>query len=63
MILDNDLGVCIKENESISDALRRLLNKGLRERDYIKNIFLSKYEYSIDSSEAVDKILNFLINC
>ena len=60
IIIGDDLGVCINENESFADALQRLLLKGLKEKEYISNIFSSKYEYSIDSSKALEVISGYL---
>lgn len=62
IIKDYDLGVCIEDGELISDALDRLIKKGLRDKEYIKNVFLSKYEYIVDSSECIKYLYNNFLN-
>ena len=58
IILDNNIGVCIDDGESIKEALERLLQKGLESRENIKSVYLTKYEYSKDASKAISKIVS-----
>ena len=59
IVLENGIGQCIKGDESIKDTLSRLLNIGLKDKEYIQNIFRTKYCYEIDSTEAIEKVLCF----
>lgn len=56
IIENNHIGVCIRDGETIHDALRRMLNMELASKEEIRNLFNTKYEYGIDSKEALDKI-------
>lgn len=56
IIKDNNLGVCFDKNEGFVDATRRLLNKGLQNKDAIQQIFNDKFCYEIDSEIAINKI-------
>lgn len=56
IINEDDLGVCFTKEEGISGGIERLLNKGLRSREYIKDVFNKKYCYEVDSKEAIEAI-------
>lgn len=62
IIETNDLGVCLCENEKISDGLRRLLCKGLLAKEDVRKLFKEKYDYSVDSKEAISVINDLLLN-
>lgn len=50
------IGTCIKQNETISDALNRMLLQGLKNRDDIKNIFNERFCYEKDSKFAIENL-------
>lgn len=52
------LGYCIKQDDTIEDALNKILEQGLKSKTYIKNIFKDKLCYEKDSCEAIEAILN-----
>ncbi len=60
VIEENKLGICIQDQESFADAVQRLLKQGLKSREYIYQIFVSKLFYEVDSQEAIRKIGKFI---
>lgn len=56
IINDNNLGYCIKENESIEDGINKLLEKGLQSKEINISIFKNKLCYEIDSKEAIEAL-------
>ena len=61
IIINNNLGICLKNNETIKDGLNRLLNKGLEKKYKIQRIFEEKYCYEKDSENTI-YMLNSLID-
>ncbi len=61
IIEQDEIGVCIKEGETISEAINRLLSKGLKNKNEIRKLFENKYCYEIDSTEAILAIKKELI--
>ena len=57
IIEDNNIGVCIHDNESLTNAINRLLEKGLCPRDEVKKIFAEKYCYEKDSTRVIDEVI------
>lgn len=56
IIQDNKIGVCFSKEEGIVRGIRKLLNQGLQDKLYIREIFKEKYCYEIDSEEALKEI-------
>ena len=56
IIENNNIGVCIKQKENMEDAIKRLLEKGLNDRESIRKTFEEKYCYEISSFSAIQEI-------
>lgn len=60
IIEDNNIGVCIQGEESLGDAMIRLLDNGLCPKQVVKELFEKKYCYERDSKDtiaAIEKIV------
>lgn len=57
IVENNDIGVCIAENETIGNALDKLLTKGLKKKEDIIKLFIEKYSYELEASSVVEEIL------
>lgn len=56
IIANNNIGVCIMDDEPINEAVTRLLNKEIVSKQNIKDLFESKYCYEISASKAIEEI-------
>ena len=60
IILENDIGVCINENEQIGETIDRLLKKGLKSKKQIRDIFSNKYSYEIDAKDTISYLIKLI---
>lgn len=60
VIEENELGICIHPDELFGDAVQRLLLKGLKPKNYIRQVFMNELCYEIDSQNALKKIQEFM---
>lgn len=60
IIEQDELGVCFDNSEGISNGIEKLLNKGLKSRNDIKNVFKTKYCYEIDSKQMLGQLYSLI---
>jgi len=60
IIEDNKIGVCIKDNENIVDALNRLLNNDCLSNNKIKEMFYESLCYEVQAKETINELLNYV---
>ncbi|CVH75937.1 Glycosyl transferases group 1 [Clostridiales bacterium CHKCI006] len=56
IINEEKIGICLKEKETLSVAINRLLQTKFIKKEEIKRIFREKYCYEIDSQKAIQSI-------
>lgn len=60
IIMGNNCGICFDNNQSIYDGLKKLLKKGLTDKNIIKKVFRNKYSYEEDVKVALNRIYELL---